>query len=107
LSTAPPSSLKQIFGRNVVDPSGSMIGRVSDVAFENQTKELRLMVETREKSTISIPWSDIQAVEDVVLLSKPIELPRGRPGEVRCPTCKTKVPENSRFCSVCGARIRP
>ncbi len=84
-----------------------MVGRVSDVAFENQSRELRLIVETRDKSMISVPWADIQAVEDVVLLSKLIEVPKSKPGELACPTCKATIPENSRFCSVCGARIRP
>jgi len=89
-----------------VDLRGSMIGRVSDVAFENRTKELKLIVETRDRSTISVPWADVQAVEDVVLLSKQVEMPRAHPGELECPTCKSRIPEKSRFCSICGARLR-
>jgi len=82
--------------------------------------DLALVVTTKGGSDIQVPWSEIQSIEDVVLLNKTVELPSAPAAPtvmptplaaapsatVDCPSCKAAVPSHAKFCPRCGSRIR-
>ncbi len=111
---------QKIMGMQVIDLKGTMVGSVKDVAFDVKQKDMALVVATKARTEIEVPWSSIQSIEDVVLLGKEIELPSPvsaapQPSPVAppivqasspCPNCGTMVPSHGRFCPKCGAKLR-
>lgn len=109
---------QKLTGMQVIDTKGALVGAVKDVGIDLNEQKLILIVTTRAKTDIEITWSDIQSIEDVVLLGKEIEIPEipastsqvppSPPAAVVtvCPTCKTTVPAHAKFCPKCGKPIR-
>jgi sporulation protein YlmC with PRC-barrel domain len=103
---------QKFVGKQVIDVKGSMIGNVKDLAVSVGEVDLALVVITKAGADIQIPWSDIQSIEDVVLLKKIIELPKvpetaaeaptvtpttipisaGPSVNIQCPSCKATIP---------------
>jgi hypothetical protein len=103
----------------VIDVKGALVGVVRDVGVNLNEKQLVLFVTTRARTDIEIAWSDIQSVEDVVLLVKPVETPLApaqappstasptvTTGPVICPKCKFAAPAHAKFCPKCGSSIK-
>lgn len=100
--------VRDFLGMQVVDPRGIIVGSVKDIVVSKGRKNVSLIISTRNKVDAEVLWEDIQAIEDVVLLSKVLDIPVSpAPQSPSCPTCKAPVPEDARFCSTCGARLRP
>ncbi len=109
---------QKMTGMQVIDTKGALVGTVKDVGIDLNEQKLVLIVTTRTKAEIEVTWSDIQSIEDVVLLSKEIEtpaipmstsqVPPSSPAAAVtvCPTCKTTVPVHAKFCPKCGKPIR-
>lgn len=117
-------STRRYIGMQVIDTKGSMIGSVKDVGVELRQKNLALLVGTKSGVEIDVPLDDIQSIEDVVLLSKTVELPSvpavpsvthvpvtpsppstAPMGMAICPSCHATVPGHAKFCPKCGGKI--
>ncbi len=107
---------QKLLGMQVIDVKGSLVGVVRDVGVDLSDKQLILFVTTRARTDIEIAWGNIQSIEDVVLLTKPVETPlppAGTPpsvappavamGPVICPKCKFEAPAHAKFCPKCGS----
>lgn len=110
-------SSQRIMGMQVIDSKGSSVGSVKDIGVNVVEKKANLVVVTKTRSELEIPWDDIQSIVDVVLLRKEIELPKTTetavpppppppPGPANCPNCGTAVIPTARFCPKCGAKLK-
>jgi len=109
---------------SVYNPDGVFVGTVKDLSLEIGTGEIGVIVETKYKTEIEIPWSNIGAVGDIVILKEPVEIkppPTPKPFAVSTPTvtpteakeAKKGVPISSflkkiglkrekKLCPICG-----
>jgi len=82
-------------GKHVYNPSGTLVGTVSDIGLVPGQKEITLQVKTASGSTLDVKWEEISAVGDIVILSKEMEVPKveakpaaaGPSAGQTCPTC--------------------
>lgn len=110
----------EVVGKQVVEKRGYIIGSVKDLSFTLTAGgvELAITVDSGGKE-ISIPWEEIQAIGDVVILKTEHEKPPSPPlaaaptptplpsvGLERvCPYCGFKNPADAKFCVRCGRRL--
>jgi len=109
---------QKFIGMQVIDSKGSSVGTVKDVGVNLVEKKINLIVTTRARSDLQLPWDDIQSAVDVVLLRKEIEVPKAPEGAQvplppppppitnKCPTCGTPVIPTARFCPKCGSKLK-
>lgn len=111
---------QKFLGKEVIDVKGALVGSVKDLAVSVGELDLALVVMTKAAAEIQVPWSEIQSIEDVVLLNRVVELPKvpepptviptsipsGSSTTIECSSCKATVPSHAKFCPKCGARIR-
>jgi len=109
---------QNFIGKQVIDVKGTLVGNVKDLAVSVGELDLALVVTTKAAAEIQVPWSDIQSIEDVVLLNRAVELPKvpepptvtpiptGSASTKECPSCRATVPGQAKFCPKCGARMR-
>jgi sporulation protein YlmC with PRC-barrel domain len=80
----------RLIGMQVIDGEGNSAGTVQDIAFTVGKMGMKLIVQTKRGETKEIPWEEIQAAGDYVIL-KP---PKGQPFNAQtgqtptCPTCR-------------------
>jgi sporulation protein YlmC with PRC-barrel domain len=106
---------QKFVGMQVIDSKGSTVGNVKDVGVNAVEKKINLIVTTRARSELQVPWDDVQSVVDVVLLRKEVEIPKGAeaaqapvppPPTSNCPNCGTFVVATARFCPKCGSKLK-
>ena len=109
---------QKIMGMQVIDSQGSSVGSVKDIAINVPEKKINLIVTTRSRTDMDVPWEEITSIVDVVLLRKQIELPKTPelaqipvpppppPAVNNCPNCGASVIPTARFCPKCGTKIR-
>ncbi len=68
-------SRSKIVGKYVYNPDGMYVGTVKDVGFTLEEGRPILIVETGTKAEIEIPWTNIGAVGDIVILKESVEVP--------------------------------
>jgi len=79
----------KLVGMQVIDGEGNSAGTVQDVAFTVGRVGMTLVVQSKKGETKEIPWENVQAAGDYVVL-KP---PAGQPLTAQtsqpptCPTC--------------------
>jgi len=111
--------LQQFVGLQVIDTKGSLVGNVKDVSLDFENKDISLKVATKNRGEMDFGWEDVQSVEDVVLLKKPVDVTPSGPenklsssGEqavqtlLICPSCGASSPARAKFCSKCGADLK-
>ena len=86
----------RLIGMQVIDSNGNEAGTVQDIAFTVGKMGMTLILETKKGETKEIPWEDIQAAGDFVIL-KPSNMtqPTGAQPAMQqpqgtqpiCPTC--------------------
>lgn len=115
-----------VVGKQVVDNRALVVGSVRDLSFAivGDSVELALAVEAG-KTDVHIPWTEIQAIGDVVLLKVSRErlappsatpaaaapVPPTQPGlpplviEKSCLECGYRNPPDAKFCIKCGKKL--
>jgi sporulation protein YlmC with PRC-barrel domain len=73
----------RLIGMQVIDSEGNGAGTVQDIAFTVGKAGATLIVQSKKGETKEIPWEEIQAAGDFVIL-KPASTPQQTP---ICPTC--------------------
>ncbi len=113
----------EVVGKQVVEKRGYIIGTVKDLSFSITPEgvELAISVDSAGRE-LNIPWAEIQAIGDVVLLKSQYEKPAQAPAlatpptappptpisvglEKICPYCEFKNPPDAKFCVRCGRRL--
>ncbi|MEM2848901.1 MAG: PRC-barrel domain-containing protein [Candidatus Bathyarchaeia archaeon] len=113
----------EVVGKQVVEKRGYVIGTVKDLSFTitSEGVELAISVDSAGRE-LNIPWAEIQAIGDVVLLKSQYEKPTLAPTLVAppaaptptpigvglekiCPYCEFKNPSDAKFCVRCGRRL--
>jgi len=86
----------RLIGMQVIDSEGYDIGTVQDIAFTVGKVGMTLIVETKKGETREIPWDDIQAAGDFVLLRPQTTQPQTfapqpatQPQQAQAPVCPT------------------
>lgn len=108
---------QKIMGMQVIDNKGSSVGNVKDIGVNVIEKKINLIVTTKARTDLQIPWEDIQSIVDVVLVGKEVEIPKGPeiaqapvppppPPPNNCPNCGTPVIPIARFCPKCGTKLK-
>jgi len=90
----------RLIGMQVIDSEGNNAGAIKDIAFTVGKMGMTLIVHTKGDQEVEVPWEQIQAAGDYVLL-KPMsgqtqtfgQQPTSQPQQVQsqqpvCPTCK-------------------
>jgi sporulation protein YlmC with PRC-barrel domain len=101
-------SRENIVGKQVIDQKASIIGKVKDVAFSigGEKIEVTLIVDTGEEQ-LTVEWSSIKAVGDVVLLNKELEVkPKPKLEYIACPKCGHQNKKDARYCASCGSPLK-
>jgi len=78
----------KLVGLKVVDGNGYMIGTVKDIGFTVGKMGITLSIEDKAGEIKEIPWDEVQATGDFVLLKPVTEAPAQQPAAQVCPTCK-------------------
>jgi len=65
---------QSMIGRQVFDTKGSFMGKIKDVAINLEELDVALLIDFKTGETLEVPWSEIQSVEDVILLKKLIRV---------------------------------
>ena len=94
------STKDRLIGMQVIDSEGNNAGAIKDIAFTVGKMDMTLIVHTEGGQEVEVPWEQIQAAGDYVLL-KPMSgqtltfgrQPTSQPQQVQsqqpvCPTCK-------------------
>lgn len=113
-----------VAGKQVVEARGLILGSVKDLSFTMTEDRVELAVAVESgKTELQIPWTEIQAISDVVLL----RVPRDKPTpptitptpavaaatptlppvviEKSCLECGYKNPPDAKYCVKCGKRL--
>jgi len=115
-----------VVGKQVIDNRALVLGSVRDISFAivGDSVELALAVEVG-KTDVHIPWTEIQAIGDVVLLKVSRERPTSplvtpavaapstptQPTlpplviERSCLECGYRNPPDAKFCIKCGKKL--
>ncbi|MBS7609395.1 PRC-barrel domain-containing protein [Candidatus Bathyarchaeota archaeon] len=120
-----------LLGKQVIENRGLIIGNVRDVAFSFSEDKIELALTVQVGSQeINIPWHEVQAVGDVILLKvsrdkvrpSAVPAPTPVPGptptppppsttlppiviERSCPECGHRNPPNAKYCVKCGKKL--
>ena len=93
----------RLIGMEVIDSEGNAAGTVKDIAFTVGKMGMTLIVETKKGESREVPWEDIQAAGDYVLLkpfatqpqvlgpqptTQPTQPQQPQPQQPVCPTCR-------------------
>jgi len=86
----------RLIGMQVIDSDGYDAGTVQDIAFTVGKVGMTLIVETKKGDSREIPWEEIQAAGDFVVLKPQATQtqavgpqPMGQPGQQAAPVCPT------------------
>lgn len=88
---------EKIVGMQVIDGEACLIGTVKDVSFAIGEAKIYVIIETKDGGAQEVPWDDIQAAGDFVLLKPKPKAEAVTP--TLCPTCGkplTYYPEHKR-----------
>ena len=101
---------RSIFGMDVFDESAKKIGKAKQVGVD-ANQELVLVISDDEGNDITISWSRIGTVGEVIFLGKSektdvtveqtVEVGNG----LRCPSCNFDNKPDSKFCESCGDKL--
>lgn len=100
----------RLIGMQVIDGDGYLVGTVKDISFTVGKVSIQLCIEGKDGAIKEIPWEDVQAVGDFVLLKqRPAQVVATQQSQASqtplCPTCGgplTWIPQYQRwYCYKC------
>jgi sporulation protein YlmC with PRC-barrel domain len=113
VKTDKPLTRDALVSMQVVDATGKLVGKVADVAFEVGKSGVSLAVVTEEGENKTVPWEDIQAASDFIILKpqqtqtitqtqteQPQQTASKQKNQTLCPTCQkplTWIPQYKRW----------
>jgi len=89
----------RLIGMKVIDANGNSAGNIKDIAFTVGKMGMTLIVETGKGENTEVPWDQIQAAGDFVLLKpsavqpqtfgpqSPVQPQQAQTQQPTCPTC--------------------
>ena len=115
--TDKPLTRDALVSMQVIDAKGVLVGKVKDLAFSVGKTGIALTVENEDGKTQTIPWEDVQAAADFIILkpqmtqqstyqpqqSQPVQTVTQQAAQTTqplCPTCGrplTWIPQYSRW----------
>ena len=101
---------RSIFGMDVFDESAKKIGKAKQVGV-NGNQELVLVISDDEGNDVSISWSRIGTVGEVIFLGKSektdvkVEQTVAVGTGLRCTSCNFDNKPDSKFCESCGDKL--
>ena len=101
---------RSIFGMDVFDESAKKIGKAKQVGV-NGNQELVLVISDDEGNDVSISWSRIGTVGEVIFLGKSektdvkVEQTVAVGTGLRCDSCNFDNKPDSKFCESCGDKL--
>ncbi|MFH1328432.1 MAG: PRC-barrel domain-containing protein [Candidatus Bathyarchaeota archaeon] len=114
-------SKDKVIGKQVIDNRGVVVGTVKDLAVSvgENVVEAAITVTLRGGEETTVPWLNVKAAEDVVLLDKEVEVSRTVPmpptvthqistiGTLKnCSHCGATLIPRAKFCPKCGKSTR-
>jgi sporulation protein YlmC with PRC-barrel domain len=69
--TDKPLTREALVSMQVIDSKGMLIGKVKDVCFAVGKAGIVLTVENKDAETQNVPWEDVQAAADFIILKPP------------------------------------
>jgi sporulation protein YlmC with PRC-barrel domain len=103
-------TFRSIFGMDVFDESAKKIGKAKQVGVD-ENQELILLISDDEGNDISISWSRIGTVGEVIFLGKSektdvkVEQTVAIGTGLRCTNCNFDNKPDSKFCESCGNQL--
>lgn len=100
---SPAGSVSSIEGLSVYDEDAKKIGTAKQVGIDsNQT--MVLLITKNDGTEVSVPWSSIGKVGEVILLGNVSSPQANQPG--KCSSCGFVNNEGSKFCEECGTKLQ-
>jgi len=97
----------RLIGMQVIDSDGNNAGTVQDIAFTVGKMSMTLIVETKKGETREVPWEEIQAAGDYILLTPRASQAQAGPPQALGPQTTTPQPQQSQTptCPTCGGPL--
>ena len=102
-----PLTRDALIGMQVIDAKAKRVGKVKDVAFSVGNSSITLSVEKEDGSMQNIPWGEVQAAADFIILRTTQAPAQAMPQQEEnanqqqvCPTCGkplTWIPQYQRW----------
>jgi sporulation protein YlmC with PRC-barrel domain len=89
----------RLIGMQVIDSGGNDAGTVQDIAFTVGKVGMTLIVESKKGDSKEVPWEQIQAAGDFVILKPETQSVMGQPMGVQSQQSQTPV------CPTCGGPL--
>ncbi len=112
-----------LVGKQVFDTKGGFVGKIQDVLIDPDELDVALLIDFKSGEVLEIPWSEVQSVEDVILLKKQVKVyetkaTRAKPAKAaepvrpvvpsppppRVESPPTPPPPQMKTCPKCGAK---
>jgi sporulation protein YlmC with PRC-barrel domain len=97
----------RLIGMQVIDSEGNDAGTVQDIAFTVGKMGMTLIIETKKGETREVPWEEIQAAGDYILLKPQAAQPQAVQTQTFGPQTTTKQPQQPQtpVCPTCGGPL--
>lgn len=106
-------SIQKFIDKKVIDNNGTLVGEVKDLKVKLGQLDIELIIATKTGEEMDIPWSDIQSVEDFIILKKTVKLPKSaaaptpQPSDTTiCKNCGVETIKRAKFCPKCGSDLK-
>jgi sporulation protein YlmC with PRC-barrel domain len=96
-----PLTRDALVSMQVIDAKGVLVGKVKDLAFSVGKTGIALTVENADGKAQTIPWEEVQAAADYIILKPPtVQQSAQTQTQPLCPTCGkplTWIPQYQRW----------
>ena len=116
-------SRKDIVGKQVIDSQAKILGNVTELSFDLETRDMGLTITTKKGKEINVSSGDMSSIGEVILLKRslgeieiqkvikkapsPPPTPPLQPAKQGlCAVCGFQNGKSAKFCTKCGTKIR-